>query len=124
MSYKFKKEYIDWTEYRKLPDLEEVDFHWAGSGQYHDYDESMENVYSYTIGALRQAQLQGKKYVLFTHGSSTSRPGKKTARSQVRKAMQSSESTPYIIRKNSIQHPTVFVAAIDPLSDSNNQQPA
>src|ERR1035437_9916430 len=61
---------------------------------------------------------------MFLHGWSTSRPGNTTSRSQVRKLMQSKESTPYIVRRDCIQHDTVFVAAIRPLKfGSNNPIP-
>jgi hypothetical protein len=74
----------------------------------------MGNVWERAFEALRGAHEQGAKYVLFTHGSSTSRLGKTTARSQVRGLMRSKEATPYILRSKCIQHDTVFVAAIRP----------
>jgi hypothetical protein len=62
--------------------------------------------------ALQDAQQQGVRYVLFVHGSSTSRPGKTTARSVVRQLMRSKDATPYIRRKECIQHETAFLASI------------
>ena len=62
--------------------------------------------------ALKDAYQQGLSYVIFTHGHSTSRPGQTTARSQIRKLMRSKSATPYMIRSESIQHESVFVAAI------------
>jgi hypothetical protein len=112
----FKFESGDWTNYRNLPEIEIVDFHRSEPGRYHyhDYGESMWQVYNDTIRALRQAQKKGKQYALFIHGSSTSRPGKTRSRSQVRKAMQSKEANPFIIRSKCIKHDNVFVAAIRP----------
>ena len=51
-------------------------------------------------------------FLLITHGWSTSRRGKITARSAVRSLMRSPVATPYIVRSQSIQHTSVFVAAI------------
>ena len=118
MTYKFKHESGDWKAYRKLPDFIEVDFHpQEGEIDQPPYWERMEQAYSRTIEALQRAQKTGKQYVLFTHGWSTSRIGKATSRSQVRKAMQNKEATPFIIRSECIQHDSVFVAAIKPLPD-------
>ena len=75
----------------------------------------MQAVWDRALSALVEAQRSGKKYVLLTHGSTTSRIGKMTARSQVRKLLRSKEATPYVIRRESIQHDSVFVAAIRPL---------
>ncbi len=66
------------------------------------------------IEALKKAYQQSVSYVLITHWSSTSCPGKTTARSQVRKLMSSKDSTPYISRSECIQHEAVFVEAIRP----------
>jgi len=74
----------------------------------------MAAVYSDALEALKNAQLNKLDYVVFTHGWSTSRPGTITSRSHVRKLMRSREATPYIIRRNCIQHHSVFVAAIRP----------
>lgn len=110
----FKKEYRNWIEYRELPDLWEYDFHRSDKQAYFDHWELMEQVYDETLKVLKVAQAKGYQHVLFTHGWSTSRPGATTTRSQIRKLMKSKDATPYIIRKNCIQHESVFVAAIKP----------
>ena len=108
----FKKEYRNWTEYRSLPNLREVDFHWSDEGP-HNYWESMEQVKSVALSVIKSAYESGEvKYVLFTHGWSTSQRGRTTARSQVRSVMRSKDATPFIDRKLCIQHNSVFVAAI------------
>lgn len=109
----FLRENGDWVRYRQLPDLVEVDFHWLGEkdGLHH---ENMDAVWVRALSALAEAYKQEKKFVLFTHGWSTSRIGKTTARSQLRKLMRSKFATPYISRKNCIQHDSVFVATIRP----------
>ncbi|WP_139052935.1 hypothetical protein [Thiocapsa marina] len=107
-----------WSAYQSLPGVVVVDFH-------HDYREprelgppipyyeKMANVSERTIDALQKAiNNPSTRYVLFTHGSSTSRLGKTTARSQVRKIMRSKTATPFICRKQCIQHETVFLASI------------
>ena len=101
----------DWVQYRQLPDLVEVDLHWCGleGGQYY---ENMQQVWERVLGAITEAHSKKKKFVLFTHGWSSSRVGKTTARSQVRKLMLSKTVTPYIDRSACIQHDSVFVAAI------------
>ena len=72
----------------------------------------MDNVLCETTEALRQANERDKRYVIFTHGWSTSRPGKIIGRSQGRQVMRSREATPYIIRRDCVPHDSVFVAAI------------
>lgn len=111
----FKKGSSNWTQYRTLPSLIEVDFHYSeyGSRQI-PYYEAMPHVRQTALEALRNAYQQGKRYVLFTHGASTSHLGKTTARSEVRGLMRSKEATPYICRSECIQHETCFVAAIRP----------
>jgi hypothetical protein len=111
----FQKGSGDWKEYRQLPELVEVDLHHSERGPRQiPYYEAMDEVWGRCHGAIRDAHEQGKKYVLFTHGWSTSRPGRTTARSQVRGLMRSKEATPYVDRKRCIQHESVFVAAIKP----------
>jgi hypothetical protein len=110
----FKKEYRNWTEYRNLPNVQEVDLHLSKFGP-HDFWSSMEKVKSRTLDAIKSACEGGQvKFVLFTHGWSTSRRGRTTARSQVRSVMRSKDATPFIDRKRCIQHDSVFVAAIRP----------
>jgi len=114
----FKQESGAWTRYRKLPSVVEVDFHWSGEGRepgMFGYWDAMGRVHQTALESLEAAQEVGDRYVLFTHGWSTSRQGKTTARSIVRSLMRSPEATPYIIRKECIQHDSVFVAAVRPL---------
>jgi len=113
---KFKRGTGNWTQYRKLQPAFEVDFHERGSvrGSYESYSERMEGVWKESLDALKTAQANGCKYVLFMHGSSTSRPGQTTSRSQVRTLMRSKEATPYVIRNQCVQHNSVFVAVIRP----------
>ena len=109
----FKTEVGNWTKYRDLPGLVEVDFHFSEIGEREvSYDEAMSSAHDLALEALRKAHSDGKQYVLFTHGSSTSRSGKTTCRSVVRQLMRSSEATPYVSRRDSIIHANVFVAAI------------
>src|SRR5262249_34166107 len=109
----FKKGSGNWTQYRRLPKSIEVDFHYSESGPRNiPYWEAMDTVWGKAFDALEQAYHQGVRYVIFTHGSSTSRPGRTTARSQIRKLMRSPAATPYIRRSECIQHETVFVTAI------------
>ncbi len=111
----FKKGSGDWKEYRKLGSFVEVDFHYSERGRrWVSYDEAMGEVYETALAALKQASEEGISYVIFTHGWSTSRPGKTTARSTVRGLMRSQEATPFICRRECIQHDSVFVAAIRP----------
>ena len=72
----------------------------------------MENIGHEALDALKSAYENGKQHVIFTHGASTSGPGKTTSRSQVLKLMRSPVATPYIIRGDCVQHATVFIAAI------------
>lgn len=110
------RENRDWTEYRNLPDLIEVDFHWKGRGQgsNNSYFDKMGDVYETTMQALKFAYENGKEYVLFTHGHSPLYIGQSNSCTIVRGIMRSKESTPYIIKSQSIQHPSVFVAKIRP----------
>ena len=105
----------DWTRFRKLPHSIEVDFHYSDFGPRElPYWEAMDNIRKEAMEALVKAYELGLSYVIFTHGSSTSGPGKSTARSEIRGLIKSTQSTPYIIKSKSIQHGTVFVAAIRP----------
>jgi len=111
----FKKEAGDWKRYRALSPTE-VDFHNSEVGRRENpYESAMSDVHDKALEALKAAQQQGHAHVLFTHGSSTSRIGKTTARSVVRNLMKSKDATPYIVRGNCIQHESVFLAAIRPL---------
>ena len=119
--YNFRKEYGDWTRYRLLPKVKEIDLHYSNLGgasrddPKKPYDERMADIYQKVLDELKSAFESGDvAYLLVIHGSSTSRPGNTTSRSQIRKLMGSKDATPYIARANSIQHDTVFVAAIKP----------
>ncbi|MBS0356809.1 MAG: hypothetical protein JSR83_23245 [Proteobacteria bacterium] len=114
MGRMFKREAGNWVLYRDLPNVMEVDFHFREEETLGAYWMNMEDVERRTIEALKRAREEGKQYVLFTHGHSTSRIGMTTARSQVRKVMRGKAATPYIVRSESIQHYSVFVAAIKP----------
>jgi len=109
----------NWVEYRNLPNMVEVDFHHDGRRPPElSYGDCMGDVYERTLSALVQAQKEGKSFVMFRHGASTSGPGRTTSRSMVRNFMRSKEATPYILRAKSIQHPTVFIAAVRPLPEA------
>mgnify|MGYP001156503297 CR=1 FL=1 len=109
----FKKEHGDWKQYRKLPGVVEFDLHFSKCGPRQiEYMEAMVEVWDVSFKVLRNAYEKNMQYVLYTHGWTTSRPGRTTARSQVRKLMRSKEATPYIDRARCIQHESVFVAAI------------
>ena len=102
----------DWTRYRSLPLAVEVDFHREGWDGRHLYVDQMQEVRDDALHALERAHELGLNYVIFTHGSSTSGPGKTTARSEVRGLIRSPSATPYINRRECIQHRSVFVAAL------------
>jgi hypothetical protein len=108
----FMHENGNWTDYRKLPNYLEIDLH-RGEG-YGGYGEQMEEIREDALKILASAQNEGKKYVIFCHGHSTSKIGKTTTRSVIRSVMRSKEATPYIIRSKCVQHYSVFVAAIKP----------
>lgn len=109
----------DWTQYRRLTPNKEIDFHVDPRDRepnchYGSYDDKMDEVWVRTEQAVKEAYEEGIPWVILIHGRSSSRPGKTTSRSVVRSYMRSSESTPYIVKSRSIQHETVFVAAIRP----------
>jgi len=112
----FKRESGDWVQFRELPDLEECDLHFSQDGpRTMSFQDNMEATYNLVLRRLQSAHENGNtKYLLIRHGESTSRRGNTTSRSQVRKLMRSSDATPYIIRKDCIQHPSVFLANIKP----------
>jgi hypothetical protein len=113
---RWKVESGDWTQFRKLPAAKEVDFHPSESRrESRHYDEIMNEVFNKALDALKCAQKNGTRYVILIHGASTSRLGKTTARSVVRRLMRSRNATTYIVRRECIAHETVFVAAIRPL---------
>lgn len=105
----FIKEYGDWTKLRGMGSMFEVDFHYLEG---RNYFEKMALAAEMVLRSLKKAQDEGKDYVMFIHGYSTSGRFRRTARSVVRSIMRSKESTPFIIKNKSIQHETVFLAKI------------
>src|SRR5689334_8942270 len=111
----FRREFGNWINYRSFLDLsqdDEIDLHRGSRDPSISYEEALAEVTSIVEGGLRKAQSLKRPYLMFVHGSSTSRPGKVTARSQVRGFMRSKLATPLIERKHCIQHETVFVAKV------------
>jgi hypothetical protein len=116
----FKQGTGPWTQYRsKLTD--EIDLHFGKRDRSTPYDEVMAEIITIVERSLIEAQRDGRCYVMFIHGWSTSRPGQTTARSQVRGFMRSKQATQLIERRECIQHETVFVAKIRP--NAPNQRP-
>ena len=112
MSKAFRQGWGDWQQYRP-PDCLEVDLHFGKRDpQAKSYQQAMDEVTALVERTLREAQLEGRSYVMFIHGRSTSRRGKMTARSRVRGFMRSPKATPLIQRSECIQHPTIFVAKV------------
>ena len=111
----FKKIKGDWKDLANTADIK-VDLHF-GRGAPGQFWNNMAEVAGIVEKTLREAQANGNRYVIFMHGYSTSRPGQMSARSIVRGIMRSKESTPFIIKSQSMQHDSVFVAAIRPASD-------
>lgn len=108
----------DWTQYRKLqPSPHEINCHYERRGfgpRETSYKDQMSGEWDDALEALKVAFANGTKYILFIHGKSTSRPGRTTARSQIRALMRSKSATPYICRKECIQHDSVFLVVIKP----------
>ena len=119
-----REEWADWTRFRELALPIEVDFHRGPRDPSLPYDEAMYEVTSTALEALEKAFALGLKHVIFTHGHSTSGPGKASARSQVRQLMRSSEATPYVLRRDCIQHFSCFVAAIRENANAKLPKPA
>src|SRR5215467_474911 len=110
-----QKQTGDWTRYREqfaLTSTDEVDLHFGRRDPRTPYWEVMNDVAALVEERLREAQKNGRAYVMFVHGYSTSRRGQTTARSVVREFMRSPAATPLIERSNCIQHDTVFVAKV------------
>jgi hypothetical protein len=105
----------DWQKLRGRQGMVEVDLHF-GRGESGQFWDNIAEVASIVKATLRDAQAEGLQYVMYQHGYSTSKPGETTARSIVRGIMRSKESTPFIIKSQSMQHNSVFVAAIRPAS--------
>jgi hypothetical protein len=111
-----KHEQGNWVIYRErfgLSETDEIDLHFGRRDRnVASYEEAMAEIEQLIRENLRKAQENGRAYVMFIHGHSTSRPGQTTARSVVRRFMRSKEATPFIVKAHCIQHPTVFVAKI------------
>jgi hypothetical protein len=107
-----------WERYRlqlNLSKSDEVNLHFGKRDpSLMTYAQAMAGVTALVAASLEEARRKGRPYVMFIHGSSTSRRGKTTARSQVRNFMRSKQATPLIDRKGCIQHVTVFVAKLKP----------
>jgi hypothetical protein len=118
---KFKPGSGPWERYRSKLNLsksDEVDLHFGKRDRsLMSYAEAMAGVTALVAASLEEARRQGRRYVMFIHGSSTSRRGKTTARSQVRNFMRSKAATPLIDRKGCIQHVIVFIAKLKPDAD-------
>jgi hypothetical protein len=111
----FRREKCNWVEYRKrfgLSAADEVNLHFGRRDPHARYDEVMADVEERVRESLRNAQQKQRPYLMFNHGWSTSRAGKTTARSVVRRFMRSKEATPFVVRSECIQHETVFIAKI------------
>lgn len=113
----FRRETGNWTDYRSKFDLspdDEVDLHFGKRDQSGpSYWEVMTEVAEIVEHRLKRAQVEGRRYIMFVHGWSTSVGWKTTtARSVVRGFMRSKKATGLIERNLCIQHETVFVAKI------------
>src|SRR5262245_252762 len=103
----------DWTALRAEFDLtseDELDLHLGRRDPHVPFENVMADVETRTKKKLIEAQKNNRPYVMIVHGSSTSRPGRTSARSVVRKFMRSKDATPLIERSRCIQHETVFLA--------------
>ena len=118
MTTKFQSGRGPWEQYRSQLNLsksDEINLHFGKRDpSLMSYQEAMAGVTDLVVAGLEQARRKGRSYVMFIHGSSTSRRGKTTARSQVRGFMRSKDATPLIDRSGCIQHVTVFVAKLKP----------
>jgi hypothetical protein len=109
----FRRKAGDWVRYRQLPQMIERDFHRQPDERV-PHDVVMSEVVATVRDVLSTAQEDGLRFAMFVHGRSTSRLGRETIRSVIRRFMRSPEATPFIRRSDCIQHETVFVAAIRP----------
>jgi hypothetical protein len=116
MTKKFQPGREHWERYRLDLDLspsDEVDLHFGKRDRsLMTYRQAMASVTALVVASLKEARRNGRPYLMFIHGSSTSRRGKTTARSQVRGFMRSKAATPLIDRSGCIQHVTVFIAKL------------
>ena len=110
-----KREKGNWTCYRErfgLSQDDEIDLHFGRRDHNVSYDDAMYEVEEIVKRGLQKARENKRPYLMFIHGHSTSRPGRTTARSVVRRFMRSREATSLVVKSESIQHPTVFVARV------------
>ena len=118
MTTKFQLGRGPWRRYREqlgFSRSDEIDLHFGKRDPTRmSFREAMAGVTDLVVAGLEAARRNGRRYVVFIHGSSTSRRGKTTARSQVRNFMRSKHATPLIDRSGCIQHGTVFVAKLKP----------
>jgi hypothetical protein len=116
MTSKFQTDLGHWEKFRSqlgFSTSDEVDLHFGKRDRsLMSYAEAMAGVTNLVRASLEEARRKGRHYVVFIHGSSTSRRGKTTARSQVRNFMRSKAATPLINRSGCIQHNTVFIAKL------------
>jgi hypothetical protein len=108
----FKKEFRNWIEYRSLPGIREVELHF-GENMGGSFYENMDAIRVLALDSIKNAYHDNEiQYVMFTHGSSTSGSGRISSRSVIRGLMRHKDATPFICRKDCIQHDSVFVAAM------------
>jgi hypothetical protein len=123
MTKKFRQGWGPWVRYRAelgLSPSDEVDLHFGKRDpKVMTFRQAMDGITAIVVASLKEARRNGRPYVVFIHGSSTSRRGKTTARSQVRGFMRSKEATPLIDRGECIQHVTVFIAKLKPAVERN-----
>jgi DNA-nicking Smr family endonuclease len=119
MTKKFQPGRGPWQQYRaqlNLSGSDEIDLHFGKRDpSLMSFREAMAGVTELVVASLNEARRKGRCHVMFIHGSSTSRRGKTTARSQVRNFMRSKHATPLIDRSGCIEHGTVFVAKLKPI---------
>src|SRR5262245_36202536 len=96
----FSRENGDWKHFRarfSLAPSDEIDLHFGRRDpRITRYVNIMAEVRELVEQSLKIAQQNGRLYVMFVHGGSTSRPGKTTARSVVRGFMRSTDATPLV----------------------------
>ena len=116
MATKFRVGRGPWRQYRSrfsLSESDEINLHFGKRDPSSmSFKEAMAGVTEIVMAALEEARRTGRSYVMLIHGSSTSRRGKTTARSQVRNFMRSKDATPLIDRSGCIQYHDVFIARL------------
>ena len=101
---------------------DELDLHFGRRDPWTAYDDVMADVKTLLQKTLIERQKRRRPYLLITHGWSTLRPGKTTARSVVRQFMRSKEATPLIERSGCVRHPSFFLAKIRAISADIRQR--